>query len=206
VTLWGVVVAAGSGHRFGGPKHTSELAGKPLYQWAVACLQSAGCEGVVVVGEVPGGVPGGSRRRDSVAAGLAALPDDAHLVLVHDAARPLASVDLARAVTARLQAGDAAGVVPAVPVRDTVKRVALGVIVETVSRADLIAVQTPQGFVLADLVAAHAADDEDATDDAALIERAGGVVVTVPGEPSNIKVTYPQDLELARALCSPSPE
>ena len=205
MTLWGIVVAAGSGRRFGGPKHTIELGGKPLYQWAVTCLQDAGCEGVVVVGDVPGGIPGGTRRRDSVAAGLAAIPGHADYVLVHDAARPLASIKLAKAVVARLEMGDAAGVVPAVPVRDTVKRVVGDVVVETVARSDLIAVQTPQGFVVADLKAAHGADDADATDDAALVERAGGVVVTVPGEPSNIKVTYPEDLLLALALCSPPP-
>jgi 2-C-methyl-D-erythritol 4-phosphate cytidylyltransferase len=205
VTLWGIVVAAGAGRRFGGPKHTVELLGKPLYEWAVACLLGAGCAGVVVVGDVPGGVPGGARRRDSVAAGLAALPGDAEYVLVHDAARPLASVELARAVAARLEKGGAGGVVPAIQVRDTVKRVAGDAIVETLERDDLVTVQTPQGFVVADLKAAHGADDEDATDDAALLERVGGTVVTVPGEAANIKVTYPEDLMLALALCSPPP-
>lgn len=176
-----------------------------MYEWAVACLAGAGCAGVVVVGDVPGGVPGGARRRDSVAAGLAALPTDADYVLVHDAARPLASVDLASAVAARLERGGAAGVVPAIPIRDTVKRVTDEVIVETVPRADLVTVQTPQGFVVADLKAAHDAGDEDATDDAALLERVGRTVVTVPGEPSNLKVTYPEDLVLALALSSPPP-
>jgi 2-C-methyl-D-erythritol 4-phosphate cytidylyltransferase len=205
VTVWGVVVAAGSGTRFGKPKHAVELEGRPLFEWARATLLEAGCRGVVVVGDVPGGVAGGPRRRDSVAAGLSELPPEADLVLIHDAARPLASVRLAQRVIVRLRGGDVAAVVPAVAVRDTVKRVEGDVVVETVPRDDLVAVQTPQGFVLADLRAAHAAGDEDATDDAALIERFGGRVVTVPGEPSNLKITYPDDLRLAAALCSPSP-
>lgn len=200
MTLWGVVVAAGAGRRFGGAKHGAVLHGVPLYEWARSCLMDAGCAGVVVVGDVVGGIPGGVRRRDSVAAGLAALPEDADMVLVHDAARPLASPNLATAVVNRLRRGDVDGVVPIVPVRDTLKQVAGDRVVNTVDRERLGAVQTPQGFRLEALRAAHAADDADATDDAALIERTGGAVAIVEGEPSNLKVTYRDDLEVAAAL------
>jgi 2-C-methyl-D-erythritol 4-phosphate cytidylyltransferase len=200
VKLYGIVVAAGRGERFGGPKAGLLLQGLPLWQWAVAALEGAEVSGVIVVGAVPGGVPGGTRRRDSVAAGLAALPADATHVLVHDAARPLATTALARAVVTRLAVGDVDGVVPAVPVGDTIKRVEGERVVETVLRTGLVAVQTPQGFRLEALRSAHGADDADATDDAQLVERAGGSVVYVPGEGSNLKITYPEDLAVAEAL------
>jgi 2-C-methyl-D-erythritol 4-phosphate cytidylyltransferase/2-C-methyl-D-erythritol 2,4-cyclodiphosphate synthase len=200
MSLHGVVVGAGSGLRFGTPKAMLGLGDRMLWEWARDCLLAAGASSVVLVGDMPGGVPGGRRRRDSVAAGLAALPPDARHVLIHDAARPLASGDLARAVVERLGRGDVAGVVPAVPVRDTLKRVEGEDVRDTVDRSMLVAVQTPQGFVLEELLAAHAADDEDASDDAAMIERRGGRVVTIPGEPANLKITYPEDLAVARAL------
>jgi 2-C-methyl-D-erythritol 4-phosphate cytidylyltransferase len=200
VNLYGVVVAAGRGERFGGPKSDLPLQGLPLWQWAVAALESVDPAGVVVVGEVPGGIPGGARRRDSVAAGLAVLPEGATHVLVHDAARPLATAALVRAVLTRLAVGDVDGVVPAVPVADTIKRIAGERIVETMVRSGLVAVQTPQGFRLEELRAAHDADDTDASDDAELVERHGGSVVFVPGEGSNLKITYPADLAVAEAL------
>ena len=90
-SVWGIVVAGGSGLRFGGPKHSMELQGKPLWSWGRDMLVDAGVSHVVVVGPVPGGIPGGNRRRDSVAAGLAEIPDDVDYVIVHDAARPLAN-------------------------------------------------------------------------------------------------------------------
>jgi 2-C-methyl-D-erythritol 4-phosphate cytidylyltransferase len=143
-------------------------------------------------------VVGGARRRDSVRAGLDAAPEG-EWVLVHDAARPLASAELARRVLASAREHGAA--VPAVPLADTVKRVdERGRVVETPPRAALRAVQTPQAFAGAVLRRAHDADDEDATDDAALVERLGLEVWTVQGEASNVKVTTPEDLAVVRAL------
>jgi 2-C-methyl-D-erythritol 4-phosphate cytidylyltransferase len=200
VTLYGIVVAAGRGERFGVPKAEVLLRGVPLWRRAADAMRSAGVGDVVVVGPVPGGIPGGERRRDSVAAGLAALPGDAEWVLVHDAARPLATPGLCRAVLDRLLRDDVDGVVPALPVSDTLKAVVGDRVTTTVPRADLVAVQTPQGFRVATLRRAHLAGDEDATDDAALVERAGGSVVFVPGEPTNLKITLPGDLAVAEAL------
>ncbi len=200
MSIHGIVVAAGRGERFGAPKAEVPLRGVALWQRAVGALRGAGVEQVVVVGPVPGGIPGGDRRRDSVAAGLAALPADAEWVLIHDAARPLASPALVRAVLDRLLRGDVDGVVPALAVRDTLKRVEGERISATVSRADLVTVQTPQGFRVEALRGAHLGDDDDATDDAALVERSGGSVVFVPGEPTNLKVTFPEDLVVAEAL------
>ncbi|MEE9205977.1 MAG: 2-C-methyl-D-erythritol 4-phosphate cytidylyltransferase [Acidimicrobiia bacterium] len=200
MNVFGIVVAAGSGERFGRPKADVELAGRPLWRWAVAALELGGCDEVVVVGQVPGGIDGGARRRDSVAAGLAAAPDGATHVLVHDAARPLASADLARRVIDRLAIGDVDAVVPGLAVRDTLKRVEDGVVIRTVDRTDLMIVQTPQGFTIEALVRGHAFDDDDATDDAALVERSGGSVVIVAGDDHNLKVTYPGDLAVAEGL------
>ena len=199
---FGIVVAAGSGERFGRPKAHLEVGGVPLWRRARDLLAGAGCVGVVVVGDVPGGVPGGARRRDSVAAGLAHAPAAATHVLVHDAARPLASPELVAAVLARLESGDVEAVVPAVPVTDTVKRVEAGSVVATVDRTDLVVVQTPQGFLIEALRRAHAVDQDDASDDALLIERMGGRVAIVAGEAQNLKITYPGDLAVAEALLS----
>jgi len=200
VIVHGIVVAAGSGDRFGRPKAQVLLHGRQLWQWARDALVSGGVSEVVGVGPVPGGIPGGARRRDSVAAGLAALGDDPSHVLVHDAARPLASPALVRRVIDRLARGDVEGVVPALPIRDTVKRVKGELVAETVDRSGLVVVQTPQGFDADTLRAAHGAGDDDAPDDALLVERSGGRVVTVPGEEANLKITYPADLALAEAL------
>jgi 2-C-methyl-D-erythritol 4-phosphate cytidylyltransferase len=196
----GVVVAAGAGMRFGGSKATLALKGRPLWEWARDTLVGAGIESVVLVGAVPGGIPGGERRRDSVQAGLLALPPGVTHVVIHDAARPLATAGLARAVLDRLARGDADGVVPVVPVRDTIKRVDGDRVVETVDRAHLAAVQTPQGFALEILLAAHRAGDDDASDDAVMVERIGGRIATVAGEAANLKITYPEDLTVAEAL------
>jgi len=199
VTLAGIVVAAGSGDRFGGPKHRILVAGVSMWERARDLLLDAGADPVVVVGDVPEGVPGGVRRRDSVAAGLAALGDRAEWVLIHDAARPLASVALARRVVDRLEEGDVDGVVPTVPVRDTLKQVQGGMVAGTVDRDRLVAVQTPQGYRVAALRKAQALDG-DATDEAVLLERAGRRVATVEGEAANLKVTFPGDLALVAAL------
>ena len=200
MNVFGIVVAAGSGDRFGRPKADVELAGRPLWRWAVDALESGGCDGVVVVGDVPGGITGGARRRDSVAAGLAVAPEGVTHVLVHDAARPLASADLVGRVIDRLALGGTDAVVPGLAVRDTLKHVEDGVVTRTVDRTDLVIAQTPQGFTFDALVRGHAFDDDDATDDAALVERSGGKVVIVAGEDHNLKVTYPGDLAVAEAL------
>ncbi|HVU71664.1 MAG TPA: 2-C-methyl-D-erythritol 4-phosphate cytidylyltransferase [Mycobacteriales bacterium] len=210
-----LVPAAGRGERFGGdvPKALVELAGEPLVVHAVRALLSSRAVTQVVVAAppelladvqrlLPGAVvvAGGATRVASVAAALAAADADADVVLVHDAARPLAPPDLVDRVAGVVLDG-APAVIPVVPVVDTVKRVdAAGRVLDTVDRADLRAVQTPQGFRRDVLVAAHAraaADGEDATDDAGLVERIGIEVVTVPGDERAFKVTTPHDLARA---------
>jgi 2-C-methyl-D-erythritol 4-phosphate cytidylyltransferase len=207
VPVWTIVVAAGTGTRFGRAKQYERLGDRRVLDWALEAAQAVSEGVVLVVAPDSAGrrepaadavVPGGATRSESVRAGLAAVPGDADVVLVHDAARPLASVALFEAVVAAVRAGaDAA--VPALPVANTVKRVARGVVVGTVDRADLVEVQTPQGFAAAALRAAHAAAPE-ATDDAGLVEAAGGRVVVVEGEAANLKLTHPQDLAVVRAL------
>jgi 2-C-methyl-D-erythritol 4-phosphate cytidylyltransferase len=197
---WGIVVAAGRGSRFGGPKHELLLGGRPLWEWARRALLDGGVSEVVVVGNVPDGIPGGDRRRDSVAAGLAAIPASVPVVVVHDAARPLADSSLVRRVLERLAVGDVAGVVPGVAVRDTLKQVTDGRVLTTIDRDPLISVQTPQAFQAAALRAAHAAHLGDASDDAMLLEWAGEAVAWVEGDPGNLKVTYPDDLRVLEAM------
>jgi len=199
VSAWAVLVAAGSGTRFGEPKHAVDLLGRPMWEWGRQALIAGGVADVVVVGDVPGGVPGGPRRRDSVAAGLAMVPAGVEHVLVHDAARPALSSELVARVISALEEG-ADAVVPAVPVRDTLKAVRGSVVVGTVDRSGLVMVQTPQGFRVEVLRAAHVASDDDATDDAGLVEAMGGSVVTVAGDPRNVKVTFREDLEIVRSL------
>lgn len=151
-------------------------------------------------------VPGGATRAASVRAGLAAVPPDARIVVVHDAARPLASAALFHAVVEALGDG-AVGAVSALPVTDTIKTVehgdlgcARGVAVRgTLERAELVAVQTPQAFCAAVLREAHA-EATDATDDAALVEASGGGVRAVRGDPRNLKVTTAEDLAIAELL------
>jgi 2-C-methyl-D-erythritol 4-phosphate cytidylyltransferase len=202
--VWTIVVAAGSGARFGGPKQFAELGDRRVIDWACEHARAAS-DGVVLV--VPPGraatgatadvVEGGATRAESVRCGLAAVPADAAIVIVHDAARPFAAADLFEAVVAAVRAG-ADGAVPAVTVTDTIKEVdADGVVVGTPDRARLVAVQTPQAFRAHVLRRAHAGGAEG-TDDAALVEAAGGRVVTVAGDPVNRKITEPADLEWAR--------
>ncbi len=205
------MVAGGSGRRFGGLKQFATVGDRPLVAWSIAAARSVS-DGVVLVvpADVPGGaresvgaagadavVPGGATRAGSVRAGLAAVPGEAEVVLVHDGARPLATPDLFRAVLVALEGAD--GAVPVVPVADTLRRQHGAVLADTVDRTGLVAVQTPQGFRAAALRRAHAGGPE-ATDDAALVERSGGSVVTVPGEATNLKVTGPDDLVVAAAL------
>lgn len=200
--IWGILLAAGLGTRFGRRKHNVELNGLPLWQWAERALVRGGIGELVIVGDFAGAVPGGDRRQDSVAAGLAQIPDRDGIVLVHDAARPLVTPDLVQRVIARLLVGDVAGVVPAVPVSDTIKRVERDHVVETVQRSDLVGVQTPQGFDLRTLRAAHVSFDGEATDDASMVEASGGAIAIVEGDPMNLKVTCPEDLLLIEALRS----
>ncbi len=197
---WGIVVAGGRGERFGGRKQFELLGGEPLWEWARRSLIEAGVQNVVVVADIEGAVAPGRRRRDSVAAGLMAVPPDVSHVLVHDAARPLATPALVGRVLARLQKGDVAGVVPAISVRDATKRVDGERIVEAVARDDLVTVQTPQGFVAEVLREAHETVEGDAADDAEMVAAVGGAVVFVGGEVTNLKVTVPDDLRLLEAI------
>jgi len=206
--VWAIVVAGGSGVRFGGPKQFEVLAGRRIVDRSVSAARSVAAGVVLVVpdvsaetcsGAVPGVdvvVPGGASRSASVRSGLAAVPEAATIVVVHDAVRPLAASELFERVVVAVEAGaDAA--VPGVPVTDTVRRRGGG----TLDRTELVLVQTPQAFSAARLRAAHA-DGREATDDAALVEEAGGSVVVVEGDPANLKITRPEDLHLAAALLS----
>jgi 2-C-methyl-D-erythritol 4-phosphate cytidylyltransferase len=209
VQTWVIVVAAGSGARFGGMKQFEALGGTRLVDRAVETAGRAG-DGVVVVlppgtewdgAPVAATVAGGDTRAGSVRAGLAAVPATADVVVVHDAARPLATDALFAAVVDAVRDG-ADGAVPALAVADTIKRVAGTRVVETVARDDLVAVQTPQAFRADVLRRAHAGG-ADGTDDAALVEAAGGKVVTVPGESANVKVTATEDLAVVAGLLDP---
>jgi len=201
-----ILVAAGEGRRFGRPKAVVELDGRTLLEQAASVFDDFADRVVVLRREdaedapLSGwrGVPGGRRRRDSVAAGLAALGPGTDVVLVHDAARPLVSRDLVERVLAG--ARTAAAVVPVIPLTDTVKRVDGERVLGTPDRDSLVAVQTPQAFKVDVLRRALAATDRDATDEAALVEALGETVRTVPGDPRNLKITTPLDLEIARAV------
>lgn len=204
-----MVVGGGSGQRYGRPKQY-ELLGDERVIDRSRRVAAGVSDGVVVV--VPAAdaareaaVAGGGTRSASVRAGLGAVPADADVICVHDAARPLASPQLYERVIEAVVAGaDAA--VPGVPVADTIKVVDPdGRVLATPDRASLVAVQTPQAFRAAVLRAAHAAAGE-ATDDAALVEQAGGRVVVVPGEALNRKITHPDDLEWARDLLAVRPD
>jgi 2-C-methyl-D-erythritol 4-phosphate cytidylyltransferase len=215
VSVWVVVVAAGSGRRFGARKQFALLGGRRLVHWAVDAARAV-ADGVVLV-VPPGDAPevtaptapgtgadvvvvGGDTRAASVRCGLAAVPSSAEVIVVHDGARPLASPALFRAVVAAV-AGGADAAVPGLAVVDTLKRVDDDVITATVGRDGVVAVQTPQAFRAELLRRAHAGASE-ATDDAALVESLGATVRVVPGEPRNIKVTTAADLEVAQALAA----
>lgn len=208
--VWAIVVAAGWGERFGGPKQFAELGGARLVDHAVATA-AATCDAVVLVvpdatewrgAKVAAVVVGGATRAESVRAGLTAIPLDVDVVVVHDAARPLATIDMFRAVIDAVRGG-ADGAVPGLAVTDTLKRVDDVRVTATVDRMGLVAVQTPQAFEPNILRAAHATSS-DATDDASLVEEIGGNVVVVPGDPRNLKVTGPADLMIAAALLETS--
>ena len=201
-----ILVAGGSGTRFGAelPKQFLRLAGRPVMAHAaaalareVAMLQPVGDVGAInaalagIVHLPP--VAGGATRQQSVRNGLEALAVHApDIVLVHDAARPFLPAGTIAALVAALAAYE--GAIPAVPVADTLKRGAGGVIGGTVSREGLFRAQTPQGFRFPLLLALHRAAGEGATDDAAILEAAGHAVALVAGHEDNIKLTYAGDL------------
>ncbi len=206
VEVWVIVVAAGQGRRFGQPKQFAALGGRPVIEWSLDAARSVARGVVAVVPESFLGNPaigkgadrvisGGPTRASSVRRGLAAVPENADIVVVHDAARPLASRELFRAVVEAVLAG-ADGAVPGLAVADTVKRVRAERVVETLDRSELVAVQTPQAFRAEALRRAHAGAPE-ATDDAGLLEALGLSVAVVPGEYHNLKLTSPEDLATA---------
>lgn len=217
-----VVVAAGRGLRVGGvPKQFRDLSGIPVLRSALEPFLSHP-DVIYTVAVVPpdiaekppewlseitglrlGVVAGGSERTESVRAGLAALPDSAQVVLVHDGARPFPSRDVIDQVIEVARSGRAA--IAAIPLGDTLKeaeRTDDGVIVRrTIPRDELWRAQTPQGFPRALLTLAYAESGTlDATDDAQLVERLGKPVVLVPDVPTNLKITTLEDLEMADAL------
>ncbi|CAI7660459.1 unnamed protein product, partial [Penicillium discolor] len=223
-----IVVAAGSGTRLeaGAPKAFVGIDGRTILRHALDGVFAAAPLQVVVV--APAGyegdaqtellaaagdradlgrvVTGGATRQESVAAGLAALWGDVSTVLVHDAARALTPPEVIDAVAAAVIAD--AGAVPSLPVVDTLKRVADGLVVGTVDRAELAAAQTPQGFPRGPLEAAYAeatAQGIEYTDDAALFAAAGHAVRLVPGSERSFKITTPADLERARLLVASAP-
>ncbi|WP_346742544.1 2-C-methyl-D-erythritol 4-phosphate cytidylyltransferase [Rhabdothermincola salaria] len=220
------MLGAGQGRRFGGtvPKQYERLGRERVIDRSLSTARAVADHVVVVLargdddegvalvdaGVADVAVPGGAERADSVRAGLSVVDADAAVVVVHDAARPLASPALYRSVVDAVRSGaDAA--IPAVAVTDTIKRVhpapvemgaaveGLDVVAETLDRDELVAVQTPQAFRAAILRRAHA-DAGAATDDAGLVEAAGGSVVVVPGEGTNLKITGRHDLVVAAAL------
>ena len=216
-----IIVAAGSGTRLaaGAPKAFVPLGARTILEHALDGVLAAAPSQVILV--VPAGreaevsamaggrpvriVPGGDTRQHSVAAGLAVLADGIDAVLVHDAARALTPPAQFGAVATAVRPG--VGVIPALPVVDTLKRVHGEDVVAPVDRAELAAAQTPQGFPRAELVAAYArAADEgvEYTDDAALFAAAGGAVRHVLGSEVAFKITTPHDLERARMILSSS--
>ncbi|QYF87856.1 bifunctional 2-C-methyl-D-erythritol 4-phosphate cytidylyltransferase/2-C-methyl-D-erythritol 2,4-cyclodiphosphate synthase [Brevundimonas sp. PAMC22021] len=217
MTFSAIVVAAGSGSRAGGDKQYRTLAGKPVVRWSVEALLNAGASEIVVV-VAPGAearmaqaldglagwrnVAGGVERADSVRAGLASLacaPDAP--VLIHDAARPLLSRDITEGLIGALDHAD--GALPALPVADSLRRAdAEGVIAGAVDRAGLWRAQTPQAFRRGVIERAYAAwtSSEPPTDEASVVQAAGGTVRLIDGDPRLLKLTYPEDFAMAEAL------
>jgi 2-C-methyl-D-erythritol 4-phosphate cytidylyltransferase len=210
VAVVGVLAAGGSGERLGAgePKALVVLAGRPMLEWSLDVLRAT-CDRVVVavpaelVDDGPGRVAGGASRSASVRNALGAEDAAAaSVVVVHDAARPLVEAELVRRCIAAL--ADADGAIAAAPVTDTIKQADTGLrVTGTLDRSRLWAVQTPQVFRADALREALAVDDETlagATDDAGLVERAGGSVVVVAAPPENLKVTTALDLAVAEAI------
>lgn len=211
-----IIAGAGLGNRLGSsiPKALIQIEGRSLVERAFASLSSVVDEIVItapngyaeefrrIVGDSAKVITGGVRRSDSVRLAIAALSPSIEYVLVHDAARGLATSDLAARVLAELVSGDSA-VVPTLPVVDTIKEVDFnGYVRSTPDRSALQAVQTPQGFALSVLKRAHEASD-DATDDAALVEALGIKVKTIKGEARAMKVTNPEDIAVAISMLNP---
>jgi 2-C-methyl-D-erythritol 4-phosphate cytidylyltransferase len=207
-----LLVAAGRGERLGssGPKAFVRCAGRPMLEWSVEALGAVGDVGQIVVALPPGvtappgthGVPGGEQRSHSVRAALHAA-GPAEYVLVHDAARPLVTPGLIEDCLRAIATEDCDAAIAAAPVTDTIKEGAGEVVVRTLDRSRLWAIQTPQAFrrdVLARVLAQDDAVLAAATDDASLVEADGGTVRLVPAPRANLKVTTLEDLRLAEAL------
>lgn len=216
MSVWAVLVAGGRGERFGAdrPKAFAKLGDRVLLaeslerleasDWvdAIVVVAPAGWEEPAILlaeelgcGKVSATVTGGAARAESVRIGVAEVPEDTAVVLVHDAARPLVSDEVIQRVLGPLGEGWD-GAVPAIPLTDTIKRVEGGAVVETLDRSQLVGAQTPQAFVAGVLRTAVAGDVSSATDCASLVEAAGGRVRVVEGDPRLLKVTSPADLEL----------
>ena len=219
MSVWAVLVAAGRGERLGSdrPKAFAQLRGQPLLAESLGRLDASDwIDGIVIAapprweepsillaeelgaGKVASCVTGGATRAESVRAGVAEVPPDAAVVLVHDAARPVVEEAVVECVLNALGEGWD-GAVPVLPLADTVKRVAGEQVVETVPRDDLAAAQTPQGFVADVLRRALDGDLTAATDCSSLVEAAGGRVKAVPGDPRLLKVTEQRDLLLVES-------
>jgi 2-C-methyl-D-erythritol 4-phosphate cytidylyltransferase len=217
---WAILVAAGAGERLGAdrPKAFAALRGRPLLAESLERLDACGWIDAIVVVAPPGWeepaillaeelvaakvasvATGGATRADSVRAGLAVVGAEALAVVVHDAARPLVTDAVVERVLAPLGEGFE-GVVPGLPLADTVKRVRGRAVVETLDRAELVAVQTPQAFFADVLRRAFAGDLAGATDCASLVERTGGRVCVVEGDAGLVKVTTKSDLERVERL------
>jgi 2-C-methyl-D-erythritol 4-phosphate cytidylyltransferase len=207
--VWGILLAGGSGHRFGGRKQFTPLSdGERLVDVALRCLAGT-CDGVVIV--LPPGVEwdgrpvqrtavGGAARAESVRAGLEAVPEAAETIVVHQAAHPLASAELCRSVL-RAVADGASAAVPGLRPNDVVRRVRAGLLVEDMGRDDLAVIQTPGAFRADILRAAYAGADAEAhTDESGLLMACGITVSLVEGEPANVHVATPTELAIARAL------
>jgi 2-C-methyl-D-erythritol 4-phosphate cytidylyltransferase len=219
VSVWAVLAAAGRGERLDvdRPKAFAPLRGRPLLAESLERLEASGwVESIVVVapagweepvillaeelgcGKVVASVAGGETRAESVRIGVAEVDDDASVILVHDAARPLLPDELVERLLVALNEGWD-GAVPGLPVADTVKRVQDGgAVVETLPRSELVSVQTPQAFVASVLRKAVEGGSE-ATDCASLVEAQGGRVKVVPGDLRLLKVTTPEDLALVES-------
>jgi 2-C-methyl-D-erythritol 4-phosphate cytidylyltransferase len=219
VSVWAVLAAAGRGERLGSdrPKAFARLGGRPLLAESLERLDASGWIDQIVIAAPPeweepsilvaeeiaaakvaAAVTGGASRSESVRLALAEVPQDAAVVVVHDAARPLLPEEVLERVLAPLSEGWD-GVVPALRVSDTVKRVEGERVVETLRRDDLVAVQTPQAFLPDVLRRAVAGEVSDATDCASLVEAAGGRVRWVAGDPRLLKVTDAADLALVES-------
>lgn len=215
-----VLVAAGRGERLGSdhPKAFARLGGRPLLAESLQRLDGSAWIDSIVVAAPPGWeepvillaeelgcgkvtevVSGGASRAESVRAGIAVAPEDALVLLVHDAARPLVGEDVIERVLAPLSEGWD-GAVPGLPLTDTVKRVDGDAVVETVDRSSLVAVQTPQAFAAGTLRQALEGDIAPASDCSSLVEVSGGRVKVVPGDPALLKVTTAADLERVASL------